>query len=148
MNILIAYATYSGSTQMACDFLTQELIKMGHQPTLKLINQLSFDEMNNFDLIIFASPSWDFEGKEGQPHQDFLTWMENNNDKKFEGKKFAVIGLGDSSFSHFCGGADIIENFIKNKGGILKTESLKIDKYLLDPPKNNQLISQWIKKII
>lgn len=147
MNILIAYATYSGGTQAAGEFLSQTLTTAGHQVTLKMINEISFEDALNYDLRVFASPSWDYEGKEGQPHQDFITWMETNKDKKMEGKVCAVLGLGDSSYAHFCGAVQIIEDFLKNAGGVLKTESLKIDGYLFDMEKNNTLILEWSKKI-
>jgi len=147
MNILIAYATYSGGTQAASEFLTQTLTSAGHQVTMKMISEVSFEDTLNYDLRIFASPTWDYEGKEGQPHQDFILWMENNVGKKFSGKTCAVLGLGDSSYAHFCGTVPIIEDFIKNAEGSLKTESLKIDGYLFDTEKNNNLISEWAKKI-
>lgn len=147
MNILIAYATYSGGTQAASEFLTQTLTSAGHQITMKMINEVSFEDTLSYDLRVFASPSWDYEGKEGQPHQDFITWMEANKDKKFDRKACTVLGLGDSSYAHFCGAVPIIEDFVKTAEGVLKTESLKIDGYLFDTEKNNNLISDWSKKI-
>ena len=97
MNIGIFYATYSGGTQAACEYLSQTLTSTGHQTMMKMINEVTFEDTLNYDLRIFASPSWDFEGKEGQPHQDFITWMQNNTGKKFDGKQSVVLGLGDSS---------------------------------------------------
>ena len=147
MNILIAYATYSGGTQAASEFLSQTLTSAGHQVTTKMINELTFENTLNYDLRIFASPSWDYEGKEGQPHQDFITWMQNSTGKKFDGKSCVVLGLGDSSYAHFCGAVPIMEDFIKTAGGTLKTTSLMIDGYLFDTEKNNNLILEWAKKL-
>lgn len=147
MNILITYATYSGGTQAASEYLSQILTDNGHQATVKTISETSFEETLNYDLRIFASPTWDYEGKDGQPHQDFIAWMEKNKDKKFDGKNCAVLGLGDSSYAHFCGAVPIIEEFIKTAGGVLKKDSLKIDGYLFDIEKNNNFILEWSKKI-
>lgn len=147
MKILIAYATYSGGTQAASEYLSQTLTDNGHQVTLKTISETSFEETLNYDLCVFASPTWDYEGKDGQPHQDFIAWMEKNKDKKFDGKACAVLGLGDSSYAHFCGAVPIIEEFIKTAGGILKKESLKIDGYLFDIDQNNKKISDWAKTL-
>ncbi len=148
MKILIAYATYSGSTQTACEFLAEKLKEKNQEASMKTINELSFDEIFQYDLVIFASPTWDFEGKEGQPHQDFVSFMDKNKNQDLKNKEFAVIGLGDSSYSHFCGAVDIIEDFIKAHNGKIKTESLKIDGYLFDIDKNNNLIISWLEKII
>ncbi|KKQ23878.1 MAG: hypothetical protein US40_C0010G0002 [Candidatus Roizmanbacteria bacterium GW2011_GWC2_37_13] len=147
MNILITYATYSGGTQAACEFLTQTLQGLGHQVTMKMISELAFEDTLNYDLRIFASPTWDYEGKEGQPHQDFITFMEKSTNKKYDGKNCAVLGLGDSSYAHFCGAVPIVEDFIKTSGGKLKTESLQIDGYLFNMDANNQKISDWAKTL-
>lgn len=147
MNILIVYATYSGGTQAACEFLTRTLSDNGHQVTMKMVNEISFDETLNYDLRIFASPSWDYEGKEGQPHQDFIDFINKSEGKSFNGKQSVVLGLGDSSYAHFCGAVPIIEEFIKKSGGILKTDSLMIDGYLFNMDANNVKISDWAKKL-
>ena len=146
MNIGIFYATYSGGTQAACEFLSQTLQGMSHQVTMKMISEVTFEDAINYDLIIFSSPTWDYEGKEGQAHQDFMTFMQNSAGKKSPGKNFAVLGLGDSSYVHFCTAVDMIEAFVKEAGGSTK-ESLKIDGYLFDTEKNNGHITEWAKKI-
>lgn len=147
MKILIVYATYSGSTQAAGEFLSQILINSKHQVAMKPVSEISFENILNYDLCVFASPSWDFEGKEGQPHQDFIDFINKSKDKKITGKSCAIMGLGDSSYAHFCGAVPIIEDFIKNTGGILKVESLKIDGYLYNTEDNNKKISEWAKKL-
>jgi len=147
MNVLIAYATYSGGTQAACEFLSQTLTSAGHQVTMKTISELNFEDTVTYDLRVFASPSWDYEGKEGQPHQDFVAFVGKSVGKNFGGKSCAVLGLGDSSYAHFCGAVPIIEEFIKAAGGTLKTESLKIDGYLFNMDGNNAKISEWAKKL-
>ncbi len=147
MNIGIFYATYSGGTQAASEFLSQTLQAMGHQVTVKMINEVTFEETLNFDLTIYSSPTWDFEGKEGQAHQDFIAFMEKSKGKSAAGKTFAVFGLGDSSYAHFCSAVNIIEDFVKAAGGTVKSPSLPIDGYLFDTEKNNGLLTEWIKKI-
>ncbi len=147
MNILIAYATYSGGTQAASEFLNQTLTGLGHTVTVKMISEVSFEDSLTYDLRIFGSPSWDNDGLEGQPHMDFVTFMNNSVDKKFAGKPVAVFGLGDSSYGHFCGAVDIIEEFVKKAEGKLVVESLKIDGYLFNMDSNNQLLTEWANKL-
>ena len=97
MNIGIFYATYSGGTQMATDFLSQDLKTAGHTVDLKPIAQVSFEDTLSYDLRIFASPSWDDEDKEGQPHVDFISFIEKSAGKNFGDKPCAIFGLGDIS---------------------------------------------------
>jgi flavodoxin I len=147
MNILLAYATYSGGTQSASEFLSQTLTGLGHTVTVKMVSEVTFEDTLNYDLRIFASPSWDNDGQEGQPHVDFVTFMNNAAGKKFAGKPVAVFGLGDSSYGHFCGAADIITDFVKKAEGKLIAETLKIDGYLFNMDANNQLLTDWANKL-
>ena len=147
MNILLAYATYSGGTQAASDFLSQTLTGMGHTVTVKTIGEMTFEETLSYDLRIFASPSWDNDGLEGQPHIDFVNFMNNSAGKKFENKPCAVFGLGDTSYGHFCGAVDIIAEFVKKAEGKLIADPLKIDGYLFNMDSNNALLTEWAGKL-
>lgn len=146
MNIGIFYATYSGGTQMASDFLTQNLKASGHTVDIKPIDKVSFKDTLSYDLRIFASPSWDNENKDGQPHIDFISFMEKFAGKKFSNKSCAVFGLGDVFYGHFCGAVDHLEEFIKKCGGKLVTEPLRIDKYMIDIDGYNKKLAKWAKK--
>ena len=127
-------------------FLTQNLKSSEHTVVMKPIAQVSFADTLLYDLRIFASPSWDNEGEEGQPHQDFVAFMKKSKDKSFEDKPCAVFGLGDISYGHFCGAVDHLEEFIKKSGGKLVVESLRIDNYLIDMDGYNKKLAEWAKK--
>lgn len=148
MKIGLFYATYSGGTQAAAEFLSKSLESQGHEVETKMILETNFEDTLNYDLRIFASPTWDDSGLEGQPHQDFIAFMNNSAGKNYLGKKCAIMGLGDVTYTHFCGAVDILENFVNKVGGKIVAPSLKIDGYLFDTEKNNGLILDWIKKII
>ena len=45
----------------------------------------------------------------------------------FTGKTFAVFGSGDTSYEHFCGAVDILEDKIKELGGNAVLPSVKIE---------------------
>lgn len=145
MNIGIFYATYSGGTQMATAALAETLKTAGHQVDLKAINEVSFDDTLKYDLRIFASPSWDSDSLEGQPHQDFVTFMKNSEGKSFGDKPVAIFGLGDISYGHFCGAVDHMEAFVKKVGGKLVATSLRIDNYMIDMEGYNKKLAEWVK---
>ena len=147
MKILIVFATNSGGTQLAADLVRETLVKNNYQVTVKEVRETNIDEFNDFDLIILASPSWDYEGLEGQPHPDYRPFMEKASANKFTAKKFAVIGLGDSSYTYFCGAVVILENFIRELGGSLIDQSLKIDCFYLDQAGNTEKLVDWTQKL-
>jgi flavodoxin I len=146
MKTLISYATYSGSTQAASQIVTDELSLLGISPTVKMAAETTEEDIAGNDLIIFASPSWDANGLEGQPHEDFLAMHERFSGKAFEGKQFAVLGLGDSSYTHFCGAVDHLEEYIKEWHGKLAVPSLKIDGFYYKP-ENPDKVKEWAKSL-
>ena len=148
MKVLLVFATNSGGTQLASQIIAETLTKNNHQVTVKEVRESAPADFAAYDLIILASPSWDYEGLEGQPHPDYAPFMENAKGKRFAGKKFAVFGLGDSSYTYFCGAADELEKFVKELGGTLVIESLKIDGFYLDQENNSEKLRQWAQNLV
>lgn len=148
MKILIVYASYSGSTLMASQTVMETLTKPGHNVVLKTAVEVKPEELTASDLIVLGSPSWDYDGKEGQPHEDFLKFIESMKSVNLENKPFAVFGLGDSSYMNFCGAVNVLEEFVKNVKGKLVVASLKIDGYFLDQQKSTQSLTDWAEKLV
>ena len=143
MKVLIVFATNSGGTQLASDIVKENFIKNNHEAVVKEVRETNPDEFASFDLVILSSPSWDYEGLEGQPHPDYRPFMESSHGKKFVGKRFAVLGMGDSSYTYFCGAVDHLENFVKELGGTLIDKSLRINCFYLDQTTNSQKVTDW-----
>lgn len=147
MKALVVFATNSGGTQLAAEQVKEDLVKNNVEAILKEVRETQIDEFAGYDLVILASPSWDYEGLEGQPHPDYRSFMEGVKGKKNEGKKFAVVGLGDSSYTYFCGAVEHLENFVKELGGKLVVPSLKIDGFYLDQAGNTQKLTDWTQNL-
>jgi flavodoxin I len=147
MNILLVFATNSGTTMMTAQTVADKLTQKGHAVTMKEARVTTPDDFNSPEAIIIASPSWDFDGKEGMPHEDYMSLIEQLKSKTFEGKKFAIAGLGDSSYKHFCGAVDHFEELVKTMKGTLATPSLRIDKFFSDQTKNMEAINSWTESL-
>ena len=148
MNILILFATYSGGTQVVAQNIATILQKLDHTVTVKNPKQTHPQDILSSDISILCSPSWDVNGKEGQPHEDYLSLIENTEDALFEKKKFAVVGLGDSTYPQFCGAVDELEQYITQKKGELLIPSLRIDGFYFDEAKHTQTVEQWTQTLV
>ncbi len=148
MNILIAYATNSGTTMTTAQAISDKLNAKGFAVTLKEVRDITESEFSTTDAIVMGSPSWDFEGHEGMPHEDWLPLMEKLKTITFENKPFAIFGLGDSSYKHFCGSVDQMEALIKTIKGKLLVDSLRVDKFYSDQTGNMDKINAWADTVI
>lgn len=148
MNVLIAYATNSGGTFFATQTVEHALKSKRHSVTHKEIEDTNCNELKSYDLIIFASPSWNYAGAEGELQTSFRTFVGNYSGNSLKNKKCAVFGLGDSSYLYFCGAVDRLEKFVKEHGGKLFALSLRIDGYYRNEQLHNEMLEQWVEKIL
>lgn len=148
MKVLIAYATNSGGTFFATQIVEQVIKSNKHSVTRKEIEELSATNFKEYDLIIFASPSWNYKGAEGELQTSFKEFVQDFSGKSLASKKCAVFGLGDSTYLYFCGAVDRLERFVKDTGGILLSPSLRIDGYYRNEQLHNKILEDWTEKII
>ncbi|MDQ5951845.1 MAG: flavodoxin [Patescibacteria group bacterium] len=147
MNILLMYATYSGSTTAASQIAEQVLQAKGHQVTVKQVQETQPTDFVAADFVLLASPSWDYHGEEGMPHEDYLEAFKTFAGQTFPTKKFAVLGLGDSNFTKFCGAADHLENWVKELQGDLFVPSLRLDQYYFNETENGEKVKLWAAQL-
>lgn len=84
------------------------------------------DNFAAYDLIIFISSSWD-DGDMNVIAEDFMGQLSG-----IEGRRFALIGLGDSSYPHFCTGVDKVAAKLQELGATLVGSIHKIDGFIDD----------------
>jgi|SRR5690348_11980665 len=146
MNILLVWATNSGTTQTVAQTISDGLTGAGHTVTMKEAREIKPEDFTSPQAIILGSPSWDFDGKEGQPHEDYVPLIASLSGVTVA-KPFAVFGLGDSSYKYFCGAVDHLEELVKNLKGTLITPSLRIDKFYSDQTDNVEKVNMWIEEL-
>jgi flavodoxin I len=124
------------------------LTQKGHTVTTKEVKEVTLPDIQGAGAVILGSPSWDFDGKEGMPHEDYVPLIEQLKTQTYEGKPFAIFGLGDSSYTHFCGAVDHLEELVTSMKGKLVTPSLRIDKFFSDQTKHMEAINTWTNNLI
>lgn len=148
MNILILYATNSGGTERVANLIADVLREKQHTVTVQHIRDTKPDQLSGYDGILFGSPSWDYNGKEGQLHEEMRTFTEGATGLSLEGKKVAVFGCGDTSYMYFTGAVTLLEKFVSDSHGALFAPSLRIDGFYFDLDKNEQLAKEWAQKLV
>ena len=124
--ILIVYGSTTGNTESVAERVASTLSKAGHEVSLKNAADVAPKGLaDGVDLVLLGSSTWGDDDIELQ--DDFVPLFENLEDAGLSGRKVAVFGCGDSSYTHFCGAVDAIEEKAASLGATVVVGSLKID---------------------
>ncbi|MCM0755529.1 flavodoxin [Desulfovibrio aminophilus] len=139
--VLIVFGSTTGNTETAAGYISDVLVKHGADVTLKNAADVEVEGLaRGWDLVLLGSSTWGDEDVELQ--DDFVPIYENLDKAGLRGVKAAVFGCGDSSYPHFCGAVDAIEERAQEQGAELVAGSLKIDG---DPERGE--IAAWAETV-
>lgn len=152
MNILLVYGTNSSGTAVVAQSIAEHLTAAGHTITVQHARETTPEDLRSpVDLIILGSCTWERYTPEGtrlegqlQQHMFALLEKADVNPKH----RFALFGLGDSSYTDFCAAADHLETAVQGWMGQLVVPTLRIDSYFFDLKKNRQRVADWAGALV
>lgn len=135
----IIYASTSGHTEYVVDTLIGSLKGLVVEKQRAELAQS--EDLLRGDVLLLAASTWNTGGPEGQlnPHM-FALLMNRAADIDLQGKRVAVIGLGDERYHFLCAAADHLEEFVTSHGGVLIHPTLRI---INEPYNQQKKIEQW-----
>lgn len=139
---LIVYGSTTGNTENAAEMIEKILSSKGFDVTVKDVSFITPKETIEYDYLIMGSSTWGDDEIELQ--DDFAGFYDDLEKARISGRKVAVFGCGDSSYTYFCGAVDAIEDKVKDLGGDLVVDGLKIDG---DPDDAKDEIEAWANSI-
>lgn len=139
---LIVYGSTTGNTEYVAEVAERILSEAGASvKTLDASQAMPEGLCDGFDLILFGCSTWGDEEIELQ--DDFIPLFEQFDSIRAQGKRTAVFGCGDSSYTYFCGAVDVIEKKLEELGATV-VDTLKIDG---DPQAEREVIEHWAKGV-
>jgi flavodoxin I len=139
MKVKIVYSTQSGTTEYISKIMVKCLEELGHTADKHCANtDGSRPALKDYDVVIFGSPTYDF----GQLEEG-MARLTSEFKPDLSQTTCVAFAVGDSSFPHYCGAAEHLEEWIKSCSGQLLVPTLKIDSYRQD----YSHIPSWIKSI-
>lgn len=138
--VLIVYGSTTGNTQRVAEMVAAYLVDKHHEADVRNVVSAVPDELGNgYDLTLLGSSTWGEDEIEFQ--DDFEPFYRDlDHAKQLQGKKVALFGCGDSSFIHFCGAVDLLEQKMEELDADVVGESLRIDG---DPEEAAKEIVSW-----
>lgn len=143
-NALIIYGSTTGNTEYAANTIGESLKNSGHEVTVQDVSSVQAEILSSqADIVLLGCSTWGDEDIELQ--EDFAVFFGAMNGLDLSGRKIAVFGCGDSSYTHFCGAVDAIEEKVEELGASLVAEGLRIDG---DPEDAEDEILSWVSNVI
>ncbi len=121
--VLLVYASMTGNTEEQANLVEQGVTSEGVSVDKKDVVDVDFSTVQEYDAILFGAYTWG----DGALPDEFLDLYDEIEAGDLSGKTFGIFGTGDTSYAIFCGAVDILEDLIKEKGGKLALEGLKVE---------------------
>ncbi|MFG1237237.1 PepSY domain-containing protein [Xanthobacter autotrophicus DSM 597] len=113
-DILVAHASQTGTAARLAKALFEGLVAGGEKATLAPIGGLKPVDIARFPLVLVVASSTG-EGEVPDGARALLKRLKPND---FKGMRFAMLALGDRSYTHFCGGGQSLRTALVAAGAV------------------------------
>ncbi|RKD21871.1 flavodoxin [Ammoniphilus oxalaticus] len=121
--LLIVYASLSGNTEEIASVIAAGIHEDGFEVDMKEVESVTPEELLEYDGILLGSYTWG----DGELPDEYIEFYEGLDALDLSEKKAAVFGSGDTSYEHFCGGVDVLEEKLTELGAELTLEGLRVE---------------------
>lgn len=153
--ILIAYASQSGNAARIARQTAQQLNTSGKNTQLITLNQLKVEQLTCIKQLLIIASTYG-EGEAPDNGNRFVArTLELLSPTALSSLEYLVLGLGDSSYLHFCGFAQQLHNALHHCGAHAMADMISVDKldesalrhwqYYLGQISGNSYFSDWSK---
>jgi sulfite reductase (NADPH) flavoprotein alpha-component len=137
----ILYATQGGNARSVAEALAENARARGFKPRL-----VSTDSYHPRDLskerLLVAVISTQGEGEPPESAYELFHYLQSNKPSQLTNLHYAIFGLGDSSYEHFCEAGKTLDRLLKSRGARALVERIDAD---VD---YQQLSSTWQERIL
>lgn len=139
---LVVFGSTTGNTETVANQIGEKMQGKGVEVTVQNVTDTKVADFGGYDLLLFGVSTWG--DTEIEMQEDFQEFYDNElENAEVKEKKVAVFGCGDSSYEHFCGAVDQLEEKLKDMGANVVNVSLKIDG---DPSDVESEIDEWAEE--
>ncbi|MCO5269775.1 MAG: flavodoxin [Brumimicrobium sp.] len=124
MKAIIVYASLTGNTEVAANFLANCLRSLEIQVDIYECQQINPSTFLEADICIVASYTY---GSAGNLPEEIHGFYDDLKSVNLKGKIYASIGTGEEDYGYFCKSADDFAQQFDNTGAISGGKILKIE---------------------
>lgn len=114
--LTILYGTESGNSETLADLTVKAANKVGFKAKAVNMGDIKPAKLQGVENLLVIISTWG-EGDPPETAVDFYTEFMGDKAPKLEGVRFSVLGLGDTSYEHFCKMGKDIDARLEALGG-------------------------------
>ncbi|WP_027338967.1 flavodoxin [Halonatronum saccharophilum] len=138
---IVIYGSTMGNTETLA-IETGEVLKDRYNIVIKDVKEVSPEELEGFDLIVFGSSTWGA----GELQDDFYDFYNKLEGIDLSGKKGAAFGPGDKAYGEFfCQAVDMLEEKLEELGAQIVVDGFKWDGDIDGEAKDK--VREWANKL-
>ncbi|MGC6455054.1 MAG: assimilatory sulfite reductase (NADPH) flavoprotein subunit [Coraliomargaritaceae bacterium] len=99
--LTVLYGSESGNSESLADQAAKVAKQRGFKPKVVNMSDTTPAKLKDTDNLLVLVSTWG-EGDPPETATDFYSALMDEKSPRFEGTNFSVLGLGDTSYEHFC----------------------------------------------
>ncbi|MCU7906468.1 MAG: assimilatory sulfite reductase (NADPH) flavoprotein subunit [Candidatus Thiodiazotropha sp. (ex Epidulcina cf. delphinae)] len=124
--LTILYASQGGNARAVAETLAANIKCQGFSARLVSAENYRSRDLSKEKLLILVI-STQGEGEPPESARELFKYMDGKKPPKLKGLKYAIFGLGDSSYEHFCQAGKDLDRLLKRQGAHALVERVDAD---------------------
>lgn len=120
---IMIFASMSGNTEEMAEIISEAIHEEGGDIIVKEVIESDPSELEKYDGILLGAYTWG----DGDLPDEFLDFYDEMNDLSLTGRKAAVFGSCDSSYSAYGAAVDTLIEKLQQCGADVVLEGLKVE---------------------
>ena len=125
-DILVAYASQTGTANVIANQTAQQLRDAGKESAVLTLNQLTPDLLAETKTLLIIASTYG-EGEAPDNGNRFIPRLKKSSVNPLQHLQVAILGLGDSNYQSFCGFAHQLHAALHHQGAHFLTDTIEVD---------------------
>lgn len=124
----ILFGTQTGNSHNLANVINESLINEGFSSLVSDMGEVDPENIHDMDYVIIVT-STHGDGEPPDNASEWMSYLKFNEEIDLSHLNFAILGLGDNYYPHFCQCAKDFEEYLSKHGGHSLTRRLDCDLY-------------------
>lgn len=139
--INILFGTQTGNAHNLATVISDSLINAGFDTEVSDMGERDPESIHDMDFIVIVT-STHGDGEPPDNASEWMSYLKFNEEIQLSHLHYAVLGLGDNYYPHFCQCGKDFDEYLSKRGGHSLTRRLDCDLYY------EEQYPEWLSELI